>query len=204
MSQGPSPFEVRNFCGSVATSLPSHFLAHSLALSSVTYHVPAVQPQTSDSYSPDEVYDFHSITRVPPPRFFSRLLILPCIAYHVTAVQLRRPDPSRPYYTYHIQASGLRSLEITLPAKLEDVARSDSALHLVRPWHSKLLGSSADLDAVTEEQLVSVLGTPFNALLLTQLLHNEHRRIGSSTLISAQPIDRASILKSKVRLFHVV
>ncbi|KAI6152881.1 hypothetical protein EDD17DRAFT_1634350, partial [Pisolithus thermaeus] len=202
--QGPPPFEVRNFCGSVATSLPPHFLTRSLTLSSVAYHVPVIQPQTSDSYSPSEAYDFHSLTRVPPPRFFNRLLILPCIAYHVTAVQLRRPDPSRPHYTYHIQASGLRPLEITLPTKLEDVARSEGALHLVRPWHPKLLGSSTDLDAVTEEQLVSALETPFNALLLTQLLHNEHRRIVSSTLISAQPIDRGSILKSKVRLFHVV
>ncbi|KIN93206.1 hypothetical protein M404DRAFT_1009120, partial [Pisolithus tinctorius Marx 270] len=156
-----------------------------------------------DSYSPGDVYDFHSLTRVPLPRFLNRRLILPCIAHCVTVVHLKGSDPSALSYTYSIQAFGLRPLEITLPNKLEDETRSRGSLQLVRPWHSKLPGSSAELDAATEEQLLSTLEWPFNALLLSQLAHNEHERIASSTRITAQPIDRASILKSKIRIFNI-
>ncbi|KAI6024690.1 hypothetical protein BKA83DRAFT_10461 [Pisolithus microcarpus] len=205
MSQGPSSFEVmRNFSGSLATSLLPCFLSRSLTLSSVAHRVPAVQQRTPDSYSPSNVYDFHSLTRVPHPRILNRLLILPCIAYRVIAVQLSEPDPSRPNYMYHIQASGLKPLEITSPIKLEDIRTPEGALHLVGPWHSKLLGPSVEPDAVTEEQLVSALGTPFNALLLTQLSHHEYKRIASSTLITVQSVDQASILESKVRILNVV
>ncbi|KAI5986694.1 hypothetical protein F5J12DRAFT_787205 [Pisolithus orientalis] len=148
-----------------------------------------------DSYSPGDAYDFHLLTRVPLPRFLNRRLILPCIAHCVTLVHLKGSDPFATSYTYNIQAFGLRSLEITLPNKLEDVTRPQGSLHLVRPWHSKLPGSSAELDAATEEQLLSTLEWPFNALLLSQLPHNEHKRMASSTRITAQPIDQASILK---------
>ncbi|KAI6006552.1 hypothetical protein F5J12DRAFT_913103 [Pisolithus orientalis] len=148
-----------------------------------------------DSYSPGDAYDFHSLTRVPLPRFLNRRLILPCIAHCVTLVHLKGSDPFATSYTYNIQAFGLRSLETTLPNKLEDVTRPQGPLHLVRPWHSKLPGSSAELDAATEEQLLSTLEWPFNALLLSQLPHNEHKRMASSTRITAQPIDQASILK---------
>ncbi|KIO09227.1 hypothetical protein M404DRAFT_309019 [Pisolithus tinctorius Marx 270] len=159
---------------------------------------------SEDSYSPGDVYDFHSLTRVPLARFLNRRLILPCIAHCVTVVHLKGSDRSAPSYTYSIQAFGLRPLEITLPNKLEVETRSRGTLQLVRPWHSKLPGSSAELDAATGEQLLSTLERPFNALLLSQLPHNEHERIASSTRITAQPIDRASILKSKIRIFNIV
>ncbi|KAI6123346.1 hypothetical protein EV401DRAFT_2229121 [Pisolithus croceorrhizus] len=165
---------------------------------------PAVQPQASDSYAPSDVYDFHSLARVPLARFSVRLLTLPCIAYHVTKIQLKGPNPSKPSYTYNVQASGLAPLEIALPVRLEDVTRSQSVLYLVRPWHSKSLGPFAELDTMTEEQLVSALCTPFNALLLTRLPHNEYKRIASSTLITAQIMDRASILDSRISIFNVV
>ncbi|KIO09177.1 hypothetical protein M404DRAFT_996840 [Pisolithus tinctorius Marx 270] len=159
---------------------------------------------SEDSYSPGDVYDFHSLARVPLPRFLNRRLILPCIAHCVAVVHLKGSDPSAPSYMYSIQAFGLRPLEITLPNKLEDETRSRGSLQLVRPWHSKLPGSSAELDAVTEEQLLSTLERPFNALLLSQLPHNEHKRIASSTCITVQPKGRASILKSKIRIFNIV
>ncbi|KAI6154900.1 heterokaryon incompatibility protein-domain-containing protein [Pisolithus tinctorius] len=159
---------------------------------------------SEDSYSPGDVYDFHSLTRVPLPRFLNRRLILPCIAHCVTVVHLKGSDPSAPSYTYSIQAFGLKPLEITLPNKLEAETRLQGSLQLVRPWHSTFLGSPAELDAVTEEQLLSTLERPFNALLLSQLLHNEHKRIASSIRITAQPIGRASILKSKIRIFNIV
>ncbi|KIK20862.1 hypothetical protein PISMIDRAFT_681824 [Pisolithus microcarpus 441] len=205
INQQPTSFEVfRELCGSLATSHLPYFLGRSLLPSNIAHHILPVHTRTPASYASSEVYDFHSLARVPLPRFFNRLLALPCIAYHVTSVQLKGADPSIPNRTYSIQASGLMPLEIALSTKLEDLTRPQAVLHLVRPWHSKLLGPSADLDAVADQQILSALGTPFNALLLTQLPHNEHKRIVSSTLITAQPVNRASILNSKIRIFNVI
>ncbi|KAI5982338.1 hypothetical protein EDD15DRAFT_2324518 [Pisolithus albus] len=192
-NQQPASFKVlRKLRGSLATH------------TSLTFLVNPFHRRTPASYASSEVYDFHSLARVPLPRFFNRLLTLPCIAYYVTSVQLKGADLLTPSYMYNIVASGLMPLEIALPTKLEDLTRSQAVLHLIRPWHSKLLGPSADLDAVTDQQILSALGTPFNAHLLTQLPHNEHKRIASSTLITAQPMNRASILNSKIRIFNVV
>ncbi|KAI6012793.1 hypothetical protein F5J12DRAFT_781654 [Pisolithus orientalis] len=141
-----------------------------------------------------------SLTELPLPRFLNHRLILPCIAHRVTAIQLKTADPHAPSYTYEIQASGLRPFEITLPSELENATILSGALQLVRPWHPKLLGSPAELYTTSKEQLFSTLGRPFNALLLTQLLQYEYKRIASSTLITAQPIDSASILQSEAKL----
>ncbi|KAI6112960.1 hypothetical protein F5141DRAFT_1214275 [Pisolithus sp. B1] len=129
-----------------------------------------------------------------------------------TTVKQKSADPSSPgYHTYAIQASGLRPLEITLPEELENVAlfpgeleNATGALQLVRPWHLKLLGGSARLDVAATEELLVTLGRPFSALLLTELPHNEYRRVVSSTVIAAQPTDLASILHSKIRIFNIV
>ncbi|KAI6155037.1 hypothetical protein BKA82DRAFT_996781 [Pisolithus tinctorius] len=196
ISQGLSSFEVlRNF----ATSLLPQFLSRSLRPSSIT---PADRLRIPDSYAPSDVYDFNSFTRAPLPRFRNRCLILPCIAHLITAAQLRGEDLSAPSYTYKIQARGLRPLEIELPDKLESATISQGALQLVRPWHSR--GQSAALDATSEGRLLLTLGRPFNALLLIEVPHSQYKRIASSTLITAQPADSASILKSKVRIFHIV
>ncbi|KAI5988748.1 hypothetical protein EDD15DRAFT_1357945 [Pisolithus albus] len=205
INQQPTSFEVlRELRDSLATSYLPHFLGRSLLPSSIANRVLPVHARTPASYASSEVYGFNSLARVPLPRLFNRLLTLPCIAYHVTSVQLKGADPSTPNYMYDIVASGLVPLEITLSTKLEDLTRPQAVLHLVRPWHSKLLGPSANLDAVTDWQILSALGTPFNALLLTELPHNEHKRIVSSTLITAQPMNEASILNSKIRIFNVV
>ncbi|KIK11798.1 hypothetical protein PISMIDRAFT_690043 [Pisolithus microcarpus 441] len=166
--------------------------------------VRSVQLRTPDPNILGDVHDIHSPARVPLVRFFGRLLALPCIPYQVTAIQQKGADPSTPNYTYNIQTSGLTPLEIVLPVNLEDVTRSQDVLYLVRPWHSKLFGPFAALDAVTDEQLVSALWTPFNALLLSQLRYNEYKRIASSTLITAHPMDRASVLNSEIRVFNIV
>ncbi|KAI5982336.1 hypothetical protein EDD15DRAFT_150556 [Pisolithus albus] len=164
----------------------------------------SAQLRTQDSSVPGDVHDIHLPARVPLARFFGRLLALPCIPYQVTAIHLKGADPSTSNYTYNVEASGLTPLEIALSVNLEDATRSQGVLYLVRPWHSKLLGPFAAPDAVTDEQLVSALWTPFNALLLSQLRYNEYKRIASSTLITAHPIDRASILNSEIRVFNVV
>ncbi|KAI6006545.1 hypothetical protein F5J12DRAFT_913099 [Pisolithus orientalis] len=201
MSSQPTSFKtLRKSCGSLATSL----LTRLLTPSRVVYRVPAVRLRTSDPYARNGVYDFHSLNKVPLPRFINRRLILPCVAHRIAAFQLKRADPHVPRYTYEIQACGLRPLEVALPSELENTTISQGALQLVRPWHSKLLGPSTKLYATIKEQLLFTLGRPFNALLLTELPHNEYKRIASSTLIIAQPVSRASVLKSTVRIFDIV
>ncbi|KAI6141771.1 hypothetical protein BKA82DRAFT_832581 [Pisolithus tinctorius] len=144
-----------------------------------------------------------SLANSPLPRFINRRLILTCITHRVTAVQLQG-DPLTLSYTYKIQASGLRPLEIALPDKLEDAAMEPSALQLVRPWHSKLLGSSGKLDAITEEKLLLTLKGPFNALLLIRLAHNEYKRIASSILVTAHVVDPPNNLQSKIKTLTIV
>ncbi|KAI5999863.1 hypothetical protein F5J12DRAFT_847234 [Pisolithus orientalis] len=188
---------LRRLHGSLTAPPVPQFRNRSPTPPSTAQRFPAVQPQTPDSYAPRDVYSFHALLRAPLPWFVNRRLSLPCIAHRVRDIRLTGADPSAPSYTYKIQASGLRPLTIVLPEELEDVTK------VVRPWHWKLLGPSAELSAVTEEQLVVALERSFNALLLTQLPRNEHKRNVSSALIIAQPIDRASILKSRVRIFTI-
>ncbi|KIK11495.1 hypothetical protein PISMIDRAFT_495010 [Pisolithus microcarpus 441] len=145
-----------------------------------------------------------SLTELPLPQFINRRLALPSITHRVTALQPQGEDSRAPNYSYKIRASGLRPLEITLPDKLEDAAMKQGALQLVRPWHSKLLSPSAKLDATNEKRLLSMLGRPFNALLLIRLPHNEYKRIASSTLIVAEPVDSGSVLRSKGTTLNVV
>ncbi|KAI6042936.1 hypothetical protein EDC04DRAFT_3088299 [Pisolithus marmoratus] len=145
-----------------------------------------------------------TLAKSPLPRFATRRLALPCIAHRVTTIQLKEASSYASSYAYEIQASGLRSLEITLPRQLESAAMSQGALQLVRPWHLKLLDPIAKVYAKAEEQLLHALGKPFHALLLIELPHNEYKRIASSALITAQPIDSTSILESDVRIFEIV
>ncbi|KAI5998892.1 hypothetical protein EDC04DRAFT_2794690 [Pisolithus marmoratus] len=148
---------------------------------------------------------YRSLTKLPPPQFINHRLTLPSITHRATSVQLKGEDPSTPSYTYKIEASGLKSLEITIQDKLGDAAMEKGALQLVRPWHSKLLGPSAKLDATAEKRLLCMLERPFNALLLIQLPQNEYKRIVSSTLIAAQPVvDSGSALQGKVRALNIV
>ncbi|KAI6135999.1 hypothetical protein F5141DRAFT_4069 [Pisolithus sp. B1] len=146
----------------------------------------------------------HSLTEPPLPQILGQRLKLPCIAYHVTAIQLKTADQHASSYTYEVQAAGLRRLEITLRSELENVTMSPDALRLVRPWHRCLLGPPTQLYTTAEEQLFNTLGMPFNALLLTQTHHDSYKRIASSTLITAQPTDTASILQSEVEVLEVV
>ncbi|KIK21624.1 hypothetical protein PISMIDRAFT_12136 [Pisolithus microcarpus 441] len=144
-----------------------------------------------------------SLTELPVPQFINRRLTLPSITHRVRAIQLQAADPRAPGFKYKIRASGLRPLEITLLDKLEDAVVKQGALQLVRPWHSKLLSPSAELDAATEKRLLSTLGRPFHALLLIRLPHNEYKRIASSTLIVAEPVDSGSVLRSKVTTLNI-
>ncbi|KAI5980614.1 hypothetical protein EDC04DRAFT_3152250 [Pisolithus marmoratus] len=147
---------------------------------------------------------YRSLAELPLPRFLSRRVILPCIAHRVTAIQLKTTDPDASSYAYEMQASGLRPLEITLPSELEDATISRVTLQLVRPWNPQLLGPSTKPYATAEEQLLSELGKPFNALLLIELPSNQYKRIASSTLIAAHSVDSATVLQSEVKVLEIV
>ncbi|KAI6123991.1 hypothetical protein EDD16DRAFT_1563755 [Pisolithus croceorrhizus] len=152
-----------------------------------------------------------SLNKIPLPQFANRRLTLPCFSHRITLVRRTSADPLSSSYTYEIQAPGLQPLEITLPEELENVASLPGGLEsatavprIVRPWHSKSLGGSTKLDVAATEQLLVTLGRPFSALLLAELPRNEYKRIASSTLIAAHPIDITSIFQSKVRIFNIV
>ncbi|KAI6119595.1 hypothetical protein EDD16DRAFT_1581222 [Pisolithus croceorrhizus] len=187
--------------------LPAHISSYqTLPLSSCQPHAEepslTINHQSASSTAPRKLY--HSLAKSPLPQFFNRRLVLPSITHRVAAIELQGEGPLTPSYTYKIRASGLRPLEITLPDKLEDAATKQGALQLVRPWHSKLLSPSAELDATSGKQLLSILGRPFNALLLVRLPHNEYKRIASSTLIVAKPVDSGSVLQTKVKTLNIV
>lgn len=84
----------------------------------------------------------------------------------------------------HISASDPAQLRVTVPAKLAGITEAQGLPHLVRPCCSAHPPSG-----------------PFDALLLIDLSHNEHARVASSILITARPLDRASVLRSKIRIF---
>lgn len=147
---------------------------------------------------------YRTLAKSPLPRFAAHRLALPCIAHRVTTIQLKGPSTCTPSYSYEIQASGLKLLEVTLPRQLESAAMLPGALQLVRPWHSKLLEPYTKDYARTEEQLLHTLGRPFRALLLIELPRNEFRRIASAALITAQPMGSTSIMESNVRIFDIV
>ncbi|KAI5995965.1 hypothetical protein EDC04DRAFT_1200983 [Pisolithus marmoratus] len=147
---------------------------------------------------------YRSLAELPLPRFLSRRIVLPCIAHRVTAIQLKTTDTDASSYSYEMQASGLKPLEITLPSELENATISRGILQLVRPWNSQLLGPPTKPYATAEEQLLSKLGKSFNALLLIELPSNQYKRIASSTLIAAHPVDSASVLQSEVKVLEIV
>lgn len=189
---------LRSLPRTVLTSF--QFLGRPFKWSRIIHQVSAVGPLTPNSNAPSDV----SLTEVPLPQLTSRYLKLPCIPHRVTVVRLKSADLHAPSYTYEIQACGLKRLEIALPSELERATVSQGTLQLVRPWHSQLLGSSVGPRDTSEERLRCTLGGPFNALLLTQLPHNEYKRIASSILIIARPIDSAIVSKSKVEMFTIV
>ncbi|KAI6043849.1 hypothetical protein EDC04DRAFT_2946528 [Pisolithus marmoratus] len=147
---------------------------------------------------------YRSLDKLSLPRFLNRRLTLPCITYLITTVQLKGTAPYDSSCTYEIQASGLRPFEVALPSKLENQIMSPDVLHVVRPWHSKLLDPYGKVSARTDKQLFYALGKPFRALLLIELPHNEYKRITSSTPIIAQPVNEDSILKSGVKTLDIV
>ena len=147
---------------------------------------------------------FHSLSMFDPPQWIGRRLKLPCITHRVTTIQQKGILERTGQYVYHIQAEGLAPLKIVTMDEFKNFSRTGFPYVLVRPWHAKLLGPSADTDGLASEKLAMMLGQPFSALLLEELPQNEYRRIASSFVIVARPADAASIHRSNVQTLDIV
>jgi len=147
---------------------------------------------------------YSSLSKSEPPQFLGRRLRLPCIMHRVTVVRL--PNPSVSGHLFEIKAKGLRPLEVSLSIsiKLQDGVHSKLPYVLIRPWHPKLLLKSSLTSVAPAEQVMTILGQPFNALLLEELPLNEYKRIASSSAIYAYPADVSSIFQSKVHTLNIV
>ncbi|KAL4077778.1 hypothetical protein J3A83DRAFT_4124227 [Scleroderma citrinum] len=147
---------------------------------------------------------FDILSTLDRPQYISGRLRLPCIVYQVTAVRLRPTDAPASNYTYEIQAEGIVPFEITLAHSLTHTSYSIHQCVLIRPWQSTLLPSSTEANGTAPDELATMLGQPFSALLLREQARNEYRRIASSSTMIARPADATIILKGKVQTLNVV
>lgn len=167
---------------------PSSF--HSCFPASITSYktVPRPPPEFNSlalQVSAEGLRKIHdALTELPRLQFSNHRLNLPCIIHRITLVQSISGHSSSAGYVYRLQAAGLQPLEIVLSEELVKGSEANLQYILVRPWHPKLLGSSTDLPV---EDLSAILSSPFCALLLRKMTHNEYKRIGSFTTIGACP-----------------
>ncbi|KAI6025268.1 hypothetical protein PISMIDRAFT_16691 [Pisolithus microcarpus 441] len=144
---------------------------------------------------------YSSLNRLPRAGFVNSKLTLPSTVHTLTAVKLQCSSTSPSRYTYEIQASRLRPLNITLSVELGE--NVDTYI-LVRPWHPKTLEQQADRDVDTVWKLLEQLEQPFNALLLKRSLRNEYKRIACDCTITACIQDITSTLDSEVLIPEIV
>lgn len=134
-------------------------------------------------------------------------MTLPCIVHRVKVVRLKREDHLARSYVYGIEAIGLQPLEIVLSEKLVE-SRSWSLTRppyaLVRPWDWKLLDWLVECDSAAALKWLVQLEQPFSPLLLTELPHNEYKRIMPLCVVSAYPAKSGEVLKGEPRMLNVV
>ena len=143
---------------------------------------------------------FNSLSKLDPPQFSCRRLRLLCIMHRVTAVRLEDPPT---FHVYEIHAEGLTPFKVELSHELEDATRPPFPYAVIRPWQSKLLGSSPSFDSRAADQLFTMMRQPFSPLLLAETAQNEYKRIASSSAIVTCPVDEASIIQSKVQIVTI-
>lgn len=184
---------------------PAHIATYRSLPCSSSHTTDQISSSTSEIHSSKALDELvHSLSTFNPPQFIGRQLRLPCITHRVTAIQLKESRTQSPHHVYEIRAKGLSSSELVLPNQTRNNLCNTGRYVLIRPWHSKLLDPSTEVDPTASEQLVRMLGKPFHALLLEELPRNEYQRIASSSIIIARPTDVASILCSKVQTLTIV
>ncbi|KAI6025276.1 hypothetical protein BKA83DRAFT_4259250 [Pisolithus microcarpus] len=144
---------------------------------------------------------YSCLKRLPRARFVNRRLTLPSIVHPLTAIKLQGSSTSLSRYTYEIQASRLRPLNVTLPVELDE---SLDTYILARPWHPKTLEQQTGRDVDVMWKLLEQLEQPFNALLLKRSIHYEYTRIACDCTITAYVEDLDSILDSEVLTPEIV
>ena len=146
---------------------------------------------------------YQALSNLPLAKFINFRLILPCIIHRIKAISLTRVDTSTATHVHQIQSVGLAPINIALPERLENMAKRVPYV-LIRPWHPSLLQSSINADDAWTHQWFTRLEQPFSALLLTELPHNEYRRVASFCHIIACPTDSAGVLKGEVNTLSIV
>ncbi|KAI5990197.1 hypothetical protein EDD15DRAFT_1186031 [Pisolithus albus] len=144
---------------------------------------------------------YSRLKRLPRARFVNSKLTLPSTVHPLTAIKPQGSPTSPSRYTYEIQASRLRPLNVTLPVELND---SLDTYVLARPWHPKTLEQQTGRDVDAVWKILEQLEQPFNALLLKRLPHNEYMRIACDCTITAHIQDITSILDSEVLIPEIV
>ncbi|KAG6326082.1 hypothetical protein ID866_13007 [Astraeus odoratus] len=126
------------------------------------------------------------------------------MVHRVKTVQLKRVDGRSENLGYEIQATGLHTFEVPFHEQLNNALARKLPLVVIRPWYGKLLDRAVEVDDAATQRWISLLDQPFRALLLTEVLHNEYKRIASSSSIVTHPKDTASILSSEVSTLTIV
>ncbi|KAL4076604.1 hypothetical protein V8B97DRAFT_2004332 [Scleroderma yunnanense] len=143
------------------------------------------------------------LSDLPLTQFTNFRLILPCIIFRIQTIALIRGDVDTAH-VYQIQGVGIEPIEIAISEKLDNMSRKGVPYILIRPWHSDLLDPSVEDDDTSAQQWLVRLQKPFSALLLTELPHNEYRRVASSCSITVSPTDSTGVLKGEVSILTIV
>ena len=145
----------------------------------------------------------NSLSTLELPHFTSPRLWLPCIVYSVSQITSvpQAKTPYRQNHVYKIRAEGLSPIDITLSHELKGSSSAELPFVLVRPWQAKLFASSANIG----NDVITMLGQPFSALLLKETSGKHHKRVASSAPIVACPLDVASsVFNVKVQTLSVL
>ena len=110
-----------------------------------------------------------ALSNLPLTQFTNFRLILPCIIHRIKYIVLHRVHARTRGYVYHLQATGLESIEIILLQPLEDISEQVVPYVLIRPWHFNFLGPPVLKDATSAQRWLTKMQQPFSALLLKEL-----------------------------------
>ena len=178
----------------------------------IPYQIPLQLPSLGCTASPNTQDSHRSVDCVPEMlRVLSHLprtqishtrLFLPCIVHRVKSVRTQADTTGT--HVYHIQATGLEPIEITLSQPLENQSRKSFSYVLIRPWHLDLLDELVMNDDTSARRWLTMMQQPFSALLLKQLQNNEYMRVATSCHILARPTNPNGALEGEVTTLTIV
>ncbi|KAL4077640.1 hypothetical protein J3A83DRAFT_4087790 [Scleroderma citrinum] len=145
-----------------------------------------------------------ALSNLPLAQFINVRLALPCIIHRIKSITLTPVNISSATHVHLIQAVGLEPIKIVLSERLENISRKGVPYVLIRPWNFTFLDPAVEANDAAAQQWLMRLEQPFSALLLTELPHNEYRRVASFCNIIARPRDSAGVLKGEVSTLTII